>query len=129
MGYGPEGRRIGWKRPTNTRVLHFLTNPVYCGAYVFGRTATEVRVKDGRKSTCKVRRNKQEWRVCIWDHHEGYISRETFQRNQQRLAENTNMWGAEAVRGSIRRGESLLLAYCAAGTVAASSALPTPGPP
>jgi len=108
MNYGPEGRRITWKRPTNTKVLHFLTNPVYCGAYVFGRTATEVRVKDGRKSTRKVRRSKQDWPVCIWDHHEGYISRETFQRNQQRLAENTNMWGAEAVRGSIRRGESLL---------------------
>jgi excisionase family DNA binding protein len=108
MGYGPDGRRITWKRPTYTRVLHFLTNPVYCGAYVFGRTATEVRVKDGRKSTRKVRRGKQDWPVCIWDHHEGYISRETFQRNQRRLAENTNMWGAEAVRGSIRRGESLL---------------------
>ncbi len=107
MGYGSEGRRITWKRPTNTRVLHFLTNPVYCGAYVFGRTATEVHVKDGRKSTRKVRRSKQDWPVCIWDHHEGYISRETFQRNQQQLAENTNMWGAE-VRGSIRRGESLL---------------------
>ena len=107
MGYGSEGRRITWKRPTNTRVLHVLKNPVYCGAYVFGRTATEVRVKDGRKSTSKVKRSNQNWPVCIWDHHEGYISRETFQRNQQRLAENTNMWGAE-VRGSIRRGESLL---------------------
>ena len=107
MGYGSEGRSITWKRPTNTRMLQILKNPVYCGAYVFGRTATEVRVKDGRKSTSKVKRNKQDWPVCIWDHHEGYISRETFQRNQQRLAENTNMWGAE-VRGSIRRGESLL---------------------
>ena len=96
-----------WARPTYTKVIHFLTNPVYCGAYVFGRTATEVRVKDGRKSTRKVRRDKQKWPVCIWDHHEGYITREAYQRNQQRLAENTNMWG-DSVRGSIRKGEALL---------------------
>jgi DNA invertase Pin-like site-specific DNA recombinase len=107
MGYAAEGRRITWKRPTYTRVQHVLTNPVYCGAYVFGRTTTEVGVKDGRKSTRKVRRSKQDWRVCIWDHHEGYISRNAFERNQQRLTENTNMWG-ESVRGAIRRGESLL---------------------
>jgi excisionase family DNA binding protein len=101
------GGGITWTRPTYTKVLHFLTNPVYCGAYVFGRTATEVRVKDGRKSTRKVRRDKRQWPVCIWDHHEGYITREAFQRNQQRLAQNTNMWG-DSVRGSIRKGEALL---------------------
>jgi DNA invertase Pin-like site-specific DNA recombinase len=107
MGYAAEGRRITWNRPTYTRVQHLLTNPVYCGAYVFGRTMTEVCIKDGRKSTRKIRRSKQDWRVCIWDHHEGYISRDAFERNQQRLTENTNMWG-ESVRGAIRRGESLL---------------------
>lgn len=107
MGYVAEERRITWKRPSYSRVLHLLTNPVYCGAYVFGRTSTEVGVKDGRKSTRKVRRSRQDWRVCIWDHHEGYISREAFQRNQQRLTENTNMWG-ESVRGAVRRGEALL---------------------
>ena len=101
------GGGITWTRPTYTKVLHFLTDPVYCGAYVFGRTATEVRVKDGPKSTRKVRRDKRQWPVCIWDHHEGYITREAFQRNQQRLAQNTNMWG-DSVRGSIRKGEALL---------------------
>jgi len=107
MGYAAEGRRITWNRPTYSRVQHLLTNPVYCGAYVFGRTMTEVCIKDGRKSTRKVRRSKQDWRVCIWDHHDGYITRDAFQRNQQRLTENTNMWG-ESVRGAIRRGESLV---------------------
>jgi excisionase family DNA binding protein len=107
MSYSRGGGGITWKRPTYTKVLHLLTNPVYCGAYVFGRTATEVRVKDGRKSTRKIRRDKQQWRVCIWDHHDGYITREAFERNQRRLAENTNMWGG-SVRGSIRKGEALL---------------------
>jgi excisionase family DNA binding protein len=105
--YGSEEPRITWMRPSYTKVHSLLTNPVYAGAYVFGRTATEMRIEAGRKRVCKVSRSEEQWRVCIWEHHDGYIARETYHRNQQRLAENTNMWG-EAVRGSIRRGEALL---------------------
>lgn len=107
MQYRSECRTITWVRPTYTKVHSVLTNPVYAGAYVFGRTGTEVRIEDGRKRVRKVPRSIEQWRVCLWDHHDGYISRETFQRNQQRLTENANMRG-EAVRGSIRCGEALL---------------------
>jgi Recombinase/Recombinase zinc beta ribbon domain len=105
--YRSECHKIVWACATYTKVLAILSNPVYAGAYVFGRTGTEVRVEDGRKRVRRVPRNMEQWRVCLWDHHDGYISRETFQRNQQRLAENANMRG-QAVRGSIRNGEALL---------------------
>jgi excisionase family DNA binding protein len=105
--YRSECHKIVWVCPTYTKVLAILSNPVYAGAYVFGRTGTEVRVEDGRKRVRRVLRNMEQWRVCLWDHHDGYISRATFQRNQQRLTENANMRG-QAVRGSIRNGEALL---------------------
>ncbi|MGA8052940.1 MAG: recombinase family protein [Burkholderiales bacterium] len=106
--YASEGRRISWKAPTYPTVHHMLTNPVYSGAYVFGRTATEVRLEGGRKRTRKVfLRNPEQWRVCIPKHHDGYITWEDYQRNQHRLAENASMRG-EAVRGPVRRGEALL---------------------
>jgi hypothetical protein len=107
MRYGPEGAKIMWAPPTYSRVHHILTNPVYAGAYVFGRTTTVVRLEDGRKRVRKAPVGQSQWRVCIPNQHEGYIDWRTFLRNQQRLAENANMRG-EAVRGSIRRGEALL---------------------
>jgi DNA invertase Pin-like site-specific DNA recombinase len=47
--YGPEGRHIVWKLPTYSRVLALLTNPVYAGAYSYGRRTHHVRLEQGRK--------------------------------------------------------------------------------
>ena len=47
-----------------------MTNPIYAGAYVFGRTGSQVRVEAGRKLiTRNVRRLQKEWEVLIRDHH------------------------------------------------------------
>ena len=49
-----EGRRsVIWRLPCYNTVLHILSNPVYAGAYAFGRTQTRVRIEAGRK--CVVR--------------------------------------------------------------------------
>lgn len=104
---GPDSTGVAWALPTYTRVHKILTNPVYAGAYVFGRTSAVTRVENGRKRVQRVRADRSQWRVCKPAHHEGYIDWEAFLRNQRRLQENANMRG-EAVRGSIRRGEALL---------------------
>ncbi|WP_352618283.1 recombinase family protein [Mesorhizobium sp. M0323] len=68
------GGRCGGGRRATTR-HRLLTNPVYAGAYVFGRTATRTRVEDGRKVvTHGVARRREDWAVLIRDHHDGYIS-------------------------------------------------------
>ena len=38
--YGAGRRSVVWKLPVYNTVLHILTNPVYAGAYAFGRTET-----------------------------------------------------------------------------------------
>ena len=42
-------RRIVWKLPVYNTVHGLLTNPVYGGAYAFGRTVSRITVENGRK--------------------------------------------------------------------------------
>jgi DNA invertase Pin-like site-specific DNA recombinase len=73
--YGPQGRAVQWRSPRYHAVHRLLTNPVYAGAYVFGRTGSRVRFEGGRQVIIHgVARRRQEWEVLIRDHHDGYIS-------------------------------------------------------
>ena len=103
-----EGRRIVWKPPVYNTIHAILTNPIYGGAYAFGRTASRVTVEDGRKRVTRGHRRDQEaWDVLIVDHHEGYVSWAEFERNQRLIADNANCRGLMA-RGAVRRGDALL---------------------
>jgi DNA invertase Pin-like site-specific DNA recombinase len=119
-----EGRRsVIWRLPCYNTVLHILSNPVYAGAYAFGRTQTRVRIEAGRKCVVRgFRRERQDWQVLIVEHHEGYIDWDAYEHNQRVIADNTNMRGA-AVRGALRRGDALLagLLRCAWPTAAVTA--------
>jgi len=47
--HNADGRCIVWKLPLYNTVHNILTNPVYAGAYAFGRTTSKVSVENGRK--------------------------------------------------------------------------------
>jgi excisionase family DNA binding protein len=101
-------RKVLWRLPVYNTVLKILTNPVYAGAYVYGRTETRVRIEAGRKRVVRGHRVAQEqWQVLIRQHHEGYIDWHTYEHNQRVIADNTNMRGGMA-RGALRRGQALL---------------------
>jgi DNA invertase Pin-like site-specific DNA recombinase len=101
-------RRIGWKLPNNDTILRILDNPIYAGAYAYGRTKTEIEIKDGRKRLRKgIRKEQKDWDVLILDHHEGYIPWEEYQYNMETLAQNTNK-KRPVVKGSVRGGKALL---------------------
>ena len=106
--YGPDGRAIRWKLPVYNTVLHILQNPIYAGAYVFGRTGSRTVIEDGRKRVIQgLRKPQKDWDVLIHDHHDGYIDWDIYQRNQRLIADNaTGKFGPG--RGAIRRGEALL---------------------
>ena len=101
-------RSIVWKPPVYNTVYHLLTNPIYAGAYAFGRTGSRTYLENGRKRVVRgIRRERNEWEVLILDHHDGYITWTEYERNQKMIADNVNRHGA-AVRGPIRKGEALL---------------------
>ena len=100
--------RVSWQPATYPAVHDFLTNPVYAGAFVFGRTRTEKRIDATGKvvSHCVVLPREQ-WAVLIPDHHPGFIDWATFEANTARLRAN---WRAPRGfgGGAPREGSALL---------------------
>jgi DNA invertase Pin-like site-specific DNA recombinase/uncharacterized protein YndB with AHSA1/START domain len=105
---------IRWVSPTYTAIHKVLTNPVYAGAYVYGKTRHE-RYVDATGAIRKRVRHlpREEWAVLIRDHHPGYIDWETYEANQTRLAQNTRPRPHQP-GGAVREGAALLqgLATC-----------------
>ena len=88
----PGEPKMIWKLPIYNTVLKILTNPIYAGAYAFGKTQNRTTVVDGRaRKSAGHRKPRAEWTVLIRDHHPGYISWEQYEQNQQVIAANTNM--------------------------------------
>jgi len=65
---------IRWVTPTYTAIHHVLTNPVYAGAYAYGKTRRE-RYVDANGSIQQRLRHlpRSQWAVLIPNHHEGFI--------------------------------------------------------
>jgi excisionase family DNA binding protein len=108
LGVGAAADRIVWRLPVYPTVHHMLTNPVYAGAYAFGRRTARVTIENGRKRVVRsMQRDWRSWEVLIRDHHEGYISWAEFERNHQLIADNANSKRFVS-RGAVRSGEALL---------------------
>jgi DNA invertase Pin-like site-specific DNA recombinase len=104
-----EALGVVWRLPAYNTVHNILTNPIYAGAYAFGRTRSTVSVVEGRKRIRRgVRRPIAEWDVLIKDHHQGYIDWEEFERNQRIIADNATGMGSAIAKGAVRQGEVLL---------------------
>ena len=97
-----------WKLPVYSTVLRLLKNPLYAGAYAWGRTWTETYLKGGQaRKRIRSRANPEQWTVWLPEHHPGYIGWKSFEANQRLLADNAQMRGIMA-KGAVRSGKSLL---------------------
>jgi DNA invertase Pin-like site-specific DNA recombinase len=98
-----------WRLPAYNIVHNILTNPIYAGAYAFGRTTSRVSVVDGRKRIRRgVHRPMAEWDVLIKDHHAAYITWDEFERNLKAIANNATSMSSALTRGAAREGALLL---------------------
>jgi len=106
--YTLAGRVVEWEPARYNAIYRVLTNPIYAGTYVYGRSGSQVRIESGRKRISRgIRRPQDKWDIIIHDHHEGYISWNDYERNQGIISSNANMKGA-MVKGSVRDGGGLL---------------------
>jgi DNA invertase Pin-like site-specific DNA recombinase len=97
-----------WKLPVYATVSNLLTNPIYAGAYAFGRTGSRTIIDDGHKRVVRgFRKARADWEVLLVNHHDGYLSWADYERNQRLIADNANGKGM-MVRGAPREGEALL---------------------
>lgn len=105
---------IRWVAPTYTAIHHVLTNPVYAGAYTYGKTRRE-RYVDAEGVVKNRTRHlpRSQWSVLIPEHHAGFIDWATYEANQARLGTNTRPTPHQG-GGAVREGTALLqgLATC-----------------
>jgi DNA invertase Pin-like site-specific DNA recombinase/uncharacterized protein YndB with AHSA1/START domain len=105
---------IRWVAATYTAIHQVLTNPVYAGAYAYGKSRHERYVDEQGRLRKRTRLLPQsEWAVLLPDHHRGYIDWATYQANQARIDANVHPQPHQA-GGAVREGAALLqgLAIC-----------------
>jgi DNA invertase Pin-like site-specific DNA recombinase len=126
---GPEdAREIIWQPARYHAVLSVLKNPIYAGAYAYGRSKTTTRLEAGRKRVFRQKQHRREdWTVLIMDHHESYIDWNVYQSNQTLIVHNENARG-DAVRGPVKHGEALLAGLLRCGHCGAKLLAQYPGP-
>jgi DNA invertase Pin-like site-specific DNA recombinase/uncharacterized protein YndB with AHSA1/START domain/predicted DNA-binding transcriptional regulator AlpA len=106
---------IRWATPTYTALHHVLTNPVYAGAYTYGKTRRERYVDEHGSVKMRMRHLPiSQWSVLITEHHPGFIDWPTFQANQTRLGSNTRPKPHQA-GGAVREGSALLQGIATCG--------------
>ena len=100
--------KLAWKAPAYHSVMQILHNPLYAGAYAFGRTgAAHADRRRARPQGQRVRKPRDEWNVLLRDNHPGYISWQEYEENQKLLLENAHM-KKNCARKSARGGRALL---------------------
>ena len=106
---------IRWVTPTYTALHHILTNPVYAGAYAYGKSRCERYVDEHGVVKKRMRHLPiAQWAVLIPDHHSGFIDWATFQANQARLDSNTRPKPHQS-GGAVREGSALLQGIATCG--------------
>src|SRR5712691_7474920 len=109
------GGGVRWIDPSYIAVYHVLTNPVYAGAYAYGKSRHEVILDATGARKKRVRKLPQaQWSVLLPDHHQGFIDWSTYESNRARITANTHPRPHQSGGGAVREGSALLqgLAVC-----------------
>ena len=75
---------IRWKRPAYDTLYRMLTNPVYGGAYAYGKTEQVSRYAHGETRQGYRRKPRESWLALMPDAHDGYVSWAQFEQIQAR---------------------------------------------
>ena len=95
---------LRWARPNRMTLQNVFNNPMYAGAYVYGRRPTDPRAKrPGRPATGRKVAHLGEWAVCLRDRLPAYITWERYEQNLRQMELNRNV-----TRGVARKGATLL---------------------
>ena len=97
--------RVIWRRPRYTTIYSILSNPVYAGAYAYGKTEHTTQYDNGQPRHRSRRKPKDQWWALIPDAHEGYISWKQFEEIQQMMTNNAYLGDRS---GAAKRGMALL---------------------
>jgi DNA invertase Pin-like site-specific DNA recombinase len=109
------GEDIRWVPPSYHSIHQVLTNPVYAGAYAYGKSRHERYVDDSGVLRKRVRQlPRSQWAVLIPEHHSGYVDWPTYEANLERIASNTRPAPHQS-GGAVREGAALLQGIATCG--------------
>jgi hypothetical protein len=103
---GPRKGELEWRRPCLPTLYRILHHPFYAGTYAYGRYQIDPRRQCEHRSR-KPRRSVpiDRWRAVVPDRVPAYITWERYERNQERLRQNSSRW---ETTGAPRPGAALL---------------------
>lgn len=98
-GWGSVSVGPSWAALSVSRAVAVLHNPVYAGAYVYGRRHAEKEDPEDPGAG---------GRILIPDAHPSYITLEQYENNRARLVTNRNLFAGTRYKGRAREGMGLL---------------------
>jgi DNA invertase Pin-like site-specific DNA recombinase len=108
---------LEWRNANRMTLQNLLKNPIYAGAYAYGRRQSDPRKQQpGRPRTGRVSCSPDDYHAWIKDHFPAYISWAQYEQNLAQL--QANRAHAESL-GAIRHGPSLLTGLLVCGSCGA----------
>ena len=96
-----------WRLVRYRSIIALLKNPFYAGAYAYGKSEKRTNLINGRaQKSYGHAKPIEQWKILLKHHHEGYITWEEFERNQEQVARNA--YGKAQGSKSGRGGRALL---------------------
>jgi hypothetical protein len=105
--YGDQRGQLQWRPACRGTIRQILRNPVYAGAYVYGRFPVDPKKKlTGRVARQRWEADPERWQVLIKDRLPAYITWDQFETNCRQL--KTNYAYLRSRLGAPRNGTALL---------------------
>jgi len=96
---------VTWRRPCYATIHRMVTNPIYGGAYAYGRTAAVTRYSGSAVGTRSRRKPREEWLALKPGAHEGYLDWERAEAIRRMVSENIP---TSRHHGAPKHGDALL---------------------
>ena len=101
---GKDGE-TAWRRPNYATIHRMIENPIYGGAYAYGKTAVAAGY-DGTAVSVKIRRKaRSDWLALMPNAHEGYVSWEKAETIRKMVSSNVP---TSRHHGASKHGDALL---------------------
>jgi DNA invertase Pin-like site-specific DNA recombinase len=96
---------VTWRRPCYATIHRMVTNPIYGGAYAYGRTGVVAQYGDAGAGTKSRRKPRTEWLALQPGAHEGYVDWERAEAIRRMVSENIP---TSRHHGAAKHGDALL---------------------
>jgi len=101
---GKDGETV-WRRPNYATIHRMIENPIYGGAYAYGKTAVVARYGAAGVSVKIRRKARSEWLALMPNAHEGYVSWEKAETIRKMVSRNVP---TSRHHGAPKHGDALL---------------------